>query len=91
MRRRESKKTRRRRKTDPPDGYDPPITEPDLPKIKKIIIRRMRDKSFVPEIEDEDPHEELERINLKMDKIRYTVAVGRYKVSARHSIKEYCV
>jgi hypothetical protein len=84
------KKAKRKQKPDP-DWFDPEIKEPDLPTISKIIIRKVKEPNFNPQIEYCDPRDELAEIELKMDKIRYAVALGRFKISKKHSIKEYVV
>jgi len=80
MKRRHENK--RRRQYDPPEGYEPPILEPEIPEINS-----WKRKS----IPKENPQEELLDIELKIAKIRYAVAIKRFKITQRHSIREYAV
>jgi len=79
MRRRHENK--RRRQYDPPEGYDPPILEPDIPEISRWKRERIK----------ESPQDELLDIELRCRKIYYTMVIARWKISKAHSIKEYAV
>jgi len=45
----------------------------------------------VPVVEYCDPQDEIIDIERNMFRIRYAVAIGRFKISKKHSIKEYTV
>ena len=84
-----SKQTKRRKRD--PDWFDPEITHPDMPRIKKIIIQKVEEPDFEPEIEESNPNDELMNIELKLWKMRYCMAIERWKISKKHSIKEYAI
>lgn len=89
MRRRSDKKKSKRRRD--PDWFNPDVEKPDLPVISKVIIRKVREPNFRPQIEECDPREELADLELKINRIRYTMFIARWKISKKHSTKEYCV
>jgi hypothetical protein len=104
MRRRseESKRKRSRRQHDP-DWFDPEVQEPDLvfnPQQDDPPRRRREENEDEEEHKARntlplplpcDPQAELIDLELRIAKCRYSAAVGRWKVSKRHSIREYVV
>jgi hypothetical protein len=59
------------------------------PRIKKLIIKEIQEATEALALAD--TRDEIAEIELDRQKIMLSAAVGRFKVSKRHSIKEYCV